>query len=109
LKNFENFEKIENEEQFNRETILTFLNPNSSSDNNIFGNNLDPSRQLSNVEMESKSLTDPIKFSDNPSLQHNETSSGITGGHGVVKRVLARVFGKLRQDTNCQMVTRSDI
>ena len=59
--------------------------------------------------MESKSLTDPIKFSDNPSLQHNETSSGITGGHGVVKRVLARVFGKLRQDTNCQMVTRSDI
>ena len=65
---------------------------------------LDPIRLPALIENESKNLPNTIKFSDNPSLCENDTSSGITGGQGVVEHVLACAFERDRD----KMVTDSD-
>ena len=86
----------------------SYLYSNSPLRNsNIFGN-LNPSRQP--IEMDSSSLPKvQLNFNDNPSLHQIEASSGITWGHGVVKRVLVQAFGKWIQESNGQLVTYSDI
>ena len=53
------------------------------------------------MEMESSSLSKfQINIYDNSSLCEIEASFEITGGHGIVERVLARTFENWRQGSN---------
>ena len=62
----------------------------------IENQNLDPRRLPELIEKESKNLPNAFKLIDNPSLCESKTSSGITGGQGVVKCVLARALERER-------------
>ena len=96
-------EKLENSEQFIIEAKHTFSRINSNSEfrqefNINIIENLDPSR-LPALITKMKANTYQMQLNlviNNPSLCENDTSSGITGSQGVVKRVVARPFERDR-------------